>query len=319
MSQKVRISKRKLALSEPVEAKEVAQESDEDYESQVWKSISTKRNFQNGCNFFEIVCIPLESLQSDDGFFNVVNEEADDDSTDSEGDLEDSEEEDNFEDDEAESASDDEEEEDTDDEESEGEDDKVENSSSEVESETEQDVENGEGSSSSNNRLRKHKPPPVAQTRNGVKEIPKSAEAKGKHKNAKKEPKSSTSSDSGVDKATVDEYAEYDTSDEEDIRNTVGNIPKNWYDEYKHMGYDWDGKPIGKPESGDQLDNFLKRLDDPDFWKTVKDPQTGQDVVLSEDDIQVIQRLKAGKIPDVSFDEYAVSKHTLLVFSAKFE
>lgn len=105
-----------------------------------------------------------------------------------------------------------------------------------------------------------------------------------------------------------DEYAEYDTSDEEDIRNTVGNIPMNWYDEYKHLGYDWDGKPISKPESGDHLDNFLKRMDDPDFWRTVKDPQTGQDVVLSEEDIQVIQRLKTGKIPDVSFNEYAVSK-----------
>lgn len=46
-------------------------------------------------------------------------------------------------------------------------------------------------------------------------------------------------------------YDEYnnnsDTSDEEDIRNTVGNIPMHWYDEYKHIGYDWDAKQIGKP------------------------------------------------------------------------
>lgn len=34
----------------------------------------------------------------------------------------------------------------------------------------------------------------------------------------------------------VDEYADCDTSDEEDIRNTVGNIPMNWYNEYKHLG-----------------------------------------------------------------------------------
>lgn len=102
-----------------------------------------------------------------------------------------------------------------------------------------------------------------------------------------------------------DEYADYDTSDEEDIRNTVGNIPKNWYDEYKHLGYDWDGRQIVKPETGDQLDAFLKRIEDPDFWRTVKDPQTGQDVVLSEEDIQTIRRLKLGKIPDVNFDDYA--------------
>lgn len=40
---------------------------------------------------------------------------------------------------------------------------------------------------------------------------------------------------SDVSKA-FDEYAEHDTSDEEDIRNTVGNIPMNWYDDYKHLG-----------------------------------------------------------------------------------
>ncbi|KAF7266191.1 hypothetical protein GWI33_020472 [Rhynchophorus ferrugineus] len=104
---------------------------------------------------------------------------------------------------------------------------------------------------------------------------------------------------------TTNEYEDHDTSDEEDIRNTTGNIPKNWYDEYKHLGYDWDGNKIIKPETGDHLDEFLKRMEDPDFWRTVKDPQTGQNVILSDEDINLIKRIKAQKIPDVSFDEYA--------------
>lgn len=45
-----------------------------------------------------------------------------------------------------------------------------------------------------------------------------------------------TESISENNKDVVDEYAENDTSDEEDIRNTTGNIPMNWYDEYKHLG-----------------------------------------------------------------------------------
>nr|XP_033325599.1 ribosome biogenesis protein BOP1 homolog [Megalopta genalis] len=102
----------------------------------------------------------------------------------------------------------------------------------------------------------------------------------------------------------LDEY-EYDSSDEEDIRNTVGNIPMKWYDDYDHIGYDWDGKKIIKPQKGDQLDNFLKRMDDPDFWRTIKDPQTGQDVILSEADIDLITRIQRQKVPDVTFDEYA--------------
>lgn len=101
-----------------------------------------------------------------------------------------------------------------------------------------------------------------------------------------------------------DEY-DYDSSDEEDIRNTIGNVPMKWYDEYDHIGYDWEGKKILKPQKGDQLDNFLKRMEDPDFWRTIKDPQTGEDVILSEADIELITRIQKQKIPDVQFDEYA--------------
>lgn len=54
-----------------------------------------------------------------------------------------------------------------------------------------------------------------------------------------------------------DEYKD-DTSDEEDIRNTIGNIPMQWYDEYKHIGYDWDAKKIIKPARRDQLGNIFR-------------------------------------------------------------
>lgn len=103
-----------------------------------------------------------------------------------------------------------------------------------------------------------------------------------------------------------DEY-EYDSSDEEDTYNTVGNVPMKWYNDYNHLGYDWDGKKIPKPEKGDELDNFLKRMEDPDFWRTIKDPQTGRNIILSEADIDLIVRIQKQKIPDVQFDEYAVS------------
>lgn len=103
-----------------------------------------------------------------------------------------------------------------------------------------------------------------------------------------------------------DEYEKFDTDDEEDIRNTVGNIPMKWYDEYKHIGYDWDAKKIIKPPKRDQLDDFLKRMEDPNFWRTVKDPQTGQDVILSDADIELIKRINSQRVPNADFDEYAV-------------
>lgn len=101
-----------------------------------------------------------------------------------------------------------------------------------------------------------------------------------------------------------EEYENSDTSDEEDIRNTVGNIPMHWYDEYKHIGYDWDAKKIIKPAKGDQIDDFLRKIEDPNFWRTVKDPQTGQEVVLTDEDIALIKRINSGRIPNAEHNEY---------------
>jgi len=52
----------------------------------------------------------------------------------------------------------------------------------------------------------------------------------------------------------------------QDIRNTVGNIPMEWYREFEHIGYDLLGKKIIKPEQGDELDEFVNRMDNPDYW-----------------------------------------------------
>lgn len=77
-----------------------------------------------------------------------------------------------------------------------------------------------------------------------------------------------------------------------------------WYEEYKHIGYDWNAKQILKPLQGDTLDEFLKKMEDPDFWRTVKDPQTGQDIVLSPEDITFIKNIVSGRNPEVSYDSY---------------
>lgn len=101
-----------------------------------------------------------------------------------------------------------------------------------------------------------------------------------------------------------DEYAE-DSSDEEDLRNTIGNVPIKWYDEYPHIGYDLDGKQIVKPKRGDTLDNFLNKMENPDFNRTVLDKQTGQDVRLSDADLDIVNRIMTHKVPDGSYDMYA--------------
>ncbi|XP_005098986.1 ribosome biogenesis protein bop1 [Aplysia californica] len=94
----------------------------------------------------------------------------------------------------------------------------------------------------------------------------------------------------------TDEY-EYDSSDEEDVRNTIGNIPVQWYDDYPHIGYDVQGRKLIKPVQGDALDEFLEKADDPDYWRTVKNKLTGQKVRLSEEDVKQINRIQSSTHP----------------------
>ncbi|XP_076812199.1 ribosome biogenesis protein bop1-A-like [Clavelina lepadiformis] len=96
-----------------------------------------------------------------------------------------------------------------------------------------------------------------------------------------------------------------DTSDEEDLRNTVGNIPMEWYDDFPHIGYDLDGKTIMKPiRNQDELDKFLNKMENPDFWKTIYDKSTAQDHVLTPEELELVNRLKSGKFYDGKMDPY---------------
>ncbi|KAL3310067.1 Ribosome biogenesis protein 1 [Cichlidogyrus casuarinus] len=100
-----------------------------------------------------------------------------------------------------------------------------------------------------------------------------------------------------------DEY-DFDSSDEEDVRNTVGNIPLKWYEDLAHLGYDTSGRPLMKPnvymDKSDAIDNFLATADSSHAgsdarWRTVIDPQTGQAVVLTDGDLNIVTKMAKGK------------------------
>jgi hypothetical protein len=55
-------------------------------------------------------------------------------------------------------------------------------------------------------------------------------------------------------------------SDDEEVKNTVGNIPMEWYNDFPHIGYNLDGQKVMRPAKGDELDLFLEKMDNPDFW-----------------------------------------------------
>jgi hypothetical protein len=61
---------------------------------------------------------------------------------------------------------------------------------------------------------------------------------------------------------------------EDETHNTVGNVPMHWYEDYPHIGYDVDGKKIMKKQGPvkDEMDRFLDRTDDPNYWCTSSPP-----------------------------------------------
>ena len=44
----------------------------------------------------------------------------------------------------------------------------------------------------------------------------------------------------------------------------------NWYNDYPHIGYDLEGKPILIPKRGDEIDNFLRKMENPESWYILK-------------------------------------------------
>ena len=86
------------------------------------------------------------------------------------------------------------------------------------------------------------------------------------------------------------------SSDDEAAGNTVFNVPREWYADYDHVGYDLAGQRIAKPARTDGIDRFLASQDDPRFKWTILDDETGEEITLSKRDVQLIQRMRAGTV-----------------------
>ncbi|BGO91429.1 hypothetical protein NBRC10512_003089 [Rhodotorula toruloides] len=100
------------------------------------------------------------------------------------------------------------------------------------------------------------------------------------------------------------EYAS-DSSTEE-TTNRVGNIPQYWYDDLPHIGYDIDGKKVMRPATGDELDRFLDGVEDEmGGWASVVNKNEQEVKTLTEDELNLIQRLARAENPDESYDPYA--------------
>ena len=65
---------------------------------------------------------------------------------------------------------------------------------------------------------------------------------------------------------------------------------------HMHHSYDLEGKKIAKSgREKDRLDKFLAKMDDPDYGRTIVDPLTKREIVLTDEEVDMIKRIQGGK------------------------
>eukprot|EP00271_Cylindrocystis_brebissonii_P018656 TRINITY_DN539_c0_g1_i1.p1 TRINITY_DN539_c0_g1~~TRINITY_DN539_c0_g1_i1.p1 ORF type:complete len:738 (-),score=195.73 TRINITY_DN539_c0_g1_i1:1081-3294(-) len=95
------------------------------------------------------------------------------------------------------------------------------------------------------------------------------------------------------------------SEDERPSRNTVGDIPLEWYKDEPHIGYDKTGNKILKGSDGrDKLDKFLARSDNDRDWLKVYDEYNDEEVELTKQEVKMIQRIRQGRIPHAEVNPY---------------
>lgn len=58
------------------------------------------------------------------------------------------------------------------------------------------------------------------------------------------------------------------------------------------------------PQLSNIIDDFIAQCDDPNYFRTVYDKVTGKKVVLSDEDLEVINRIRKAIYPDPNYDPY---------------
>ncbi|KAF8542271.1 NUC169 domain-containing protein [Trichophaea hybrida] len=106
-----------------------------------------------------------------------------------------------------------------------------------------------------------------------------------------------------------------DDSDREEV-NTVGNIDLSLYEEYPHVGYDINGKKIMRPAKGAALDALLDTIEVPKGWTGMVDKNTGGDLKLTREELEILRKIQMDEVPVDGYDPYAP---TIEYFTSKLE
>jgi ribosome biogenesis protein ERB1 len=104
-------------------------------------------------------------------------------------------------------------------------------------------------------------------------------------------------------KPEIEPVYESDDSDAENF-NTIGDIPLSAYEEFPHIGYDINGKRIMRPARGSALEQLLDTIDLPEGWTGLLDSNTGSSLNLTQEEIDLIQKIENNRSTDESVNPY---------------
>jgi ribosome biogenesis protein ERB1 len=106
----------------------------------------------------------------------------------------------------------------------------------------------------------------------------------------------------------IDPHYDSDSSAFSEI-NTIGNIDMEKYypASMPHIGYDINGRRIMRPAAGAALDQLLDTIDLPKGWTGVIDKETGQLKNLTDEELEIIKRIRREELPNDETDIYDVT------------
>ena len=70
--------------------------------------------------------------------------------------------------------------------------------------------------------------------------------------------------------------------------NARGDVPREWYRDEGHVGYDVDGRKIVKQKWDDSIEHLIRLTDDLSYWRNVFDEKGGKELVVSKSQESVL-------------------------------
>ena len=98
----------------------------------------------------------------------------------------------------------------------------------------------------------------------------------------------------------ISESNSSDDSSDEEVLVRTGDVPENWYDGMKNVGYDINSQKVMKNKEEDEIEKFIKKANDKNWWREIYDSKNNASVYLSDKDLEIINRIRQGKMANKS-------------------